>query len=217
MFRGWSLSVRRFSPKGFLHMFTARKALCVGAVGLVLALAGCSGGHQTGHPMPTMPHGQSAGASGTAAANQADIMFAQMMIPHHQQAVEMSELATGRVADAEVAALAAQIKGAQAPEIATMTGWLTAWGQPTHMPMDMGHGMAGMVSAADMAKLKAATGKEFDKLYATHMIAHHEGAITMARTELADGSNPEAKALAQQIITAQEAEIVTMKAILARL
>jgi uncharacterized protein (DUF305 family) len=87
---------------------------------------------------------------------------------------------------------------------------------PATMP-SMGHGMPGMMSAADMAKLEAATGKEFDKQFCTMMIDHHEGAVAMAKDELADGANPEAKAMAQQIITAQQAEITQMKQILARL
>ncbi len=169
----------------------------------------------------------SAGAStGSSAFNNADMMFAQMMIPHHQQAVEMAELAGTRAADPEVKALAAKVKTAQQPEIDTMHGWLTAWGapmpamsgmsMPATMP-SMGHGVSGMMSQEDMAKLEAATGNEFDKLFCNMMISHHEGAVTMANDELASGTNPEAKALAQQIITAQQAEIVQMKQILAGL
>ncbi|RZU53197.1 uncharacterized protein (DUF305 family) [Krasilnikovia cinnamomea] len=172
----------------------------------------------------------SPGASASAAAfNDADVMFAQMMIPHHQQAIEMAELAETRAADPEVKALAGKIKAAQQPEIDSMTGWLHTWdapmpgmsmsggmSMPSTMP-SMGHGMPGMMSDADMGKLEKATGKEFDKQFCTMMIAHHEGAVTMAKDELAKGVNPEAKAMAQQIITAQEAEITQMKQILARL
>ena len=152
-------------------------------------------------------------------------MFVQMMIPHHQQAVQMAELAETRAADPEVKKLAGEIKAAQAPEIATMTGWLTAWGMPapsasaghgTSMP-GMDHGMPGMMSDADLAKLAAASGTEFDRQFLTMMIAHHEGAITMAKDEVARGVNADAKALAQQIITAQQGEIDTMKKILDRL
>ncbi|WP_239141274.1 DUF305 domain-containing protein [Actinoplanes campanulatus] len=206
-----------------------RRALLSGvALTAAVVLSACGGddspsGSETGHGM--MP---SAGASASAAVfNNADVMFAQMMIPHHQQAIEMAELAETRAADPEVKALAAKIKAAQQPEIDTMHGWLTAWGapmpgmsggmsMPATMP-SMGHGMSGMMSQDDMAKLEAATGNEFDKLFCTMMIDHHEGAVVMAKDELANGANPEAKAMAQQIVTAQEAEITQMNQILARL
>ncbi|GAB3795798.1 DUF305 domain-containing protein [Micromonospora zhanjiangensis] len=199
------------------------------------------GGH--GSPTATAP------SDGTSSAvhNAADMMFAQMMIPHHQQAVAMAGLAATRAADPEVKQLAAQIKDAQAPEIVTMSGWLTAWGAPTPtgtptampgsaMPgMDHGgtampgmsqggssmpgmdHGMPGMMSDADMTRLAAASGRDFDRQFLTMMIAHHEGAITMARTEAAQGANGDAKALAGRISTTQQAEIDTMKTILARI
>jgi uncharacterized protein (DUF305 family) len=203
-----------------------RRATLAGAtLTTALLLAACGGGHGTMpgmHPGGTVPAGSA--ASGTAAFNGADVMFAQMMIPHHRQAVQMAALAGTRAADPEVKTLAAQIKAAQDPEIQTMTGWLSAWGKPAPAMsggMDMGGmqhgGMPGMMSGADMARLEAASGKDFDKQFCTMMIAHHQGAITMAQDELRDGTNADAKALAQQIITAQRAEIDTMNKILARL
>ena len=104
-----------------------------------------------------------------------------------------------------------------------MTGWLTAWGKPVPSAsggMDMGgmsHGTAGMMSDADMAKLKGAKGKTFDVQFCTMMIAHHQGAILIAKDELANGANADAKKLAQQIITGQQARIGTMNAIVGRL
>ncbi|MBM0259611.1 DUF305 domain-containing protein [Micromonospora sp. 4G55] len=203
----------------------ARRAALAGvALSAALALAACgSDDHQagSGHDMPGAgaPAGPSASASATF--GDADVMFAQMMIPHHQQAVRMSELADSRAEDPEVKHLAAQIKAAQAPEIATMTGWLTAWGRPVPSGSPSGghhdHGMPGMMSDADMAKLAAASGQEFDRQFLTMMIAHHEGAITMAEEELASGANADAKAMAQQIVNAQQGEIDAMKKILARL
>ncbi|MEV4479581.1 DUF305 domain-containing protein [Micromonospora coxensis] len=206
----------------------ARRAALAGvAVTAVLALAACGGDDHpsdSGHGMPGT--GASTGAASASAAagfDDDDVMFAQMMIPHHQQAVQMSELADGRAQDPEVKKLAAEIKAAQAPEIATMTGWLNAWGRPVPSGSPdtgghMGHGgMPGMMSDADMAKLKAASGTEFDRQFVTMMIAHHEGAITMAKQEIADGANAEAKAMAQQIVTAQQGEIDAMNKILARL
>ncbi|GAA3347329.1 DUF305 domain-containing protein [Amorphoplanes nipponensis] len=174
-----------------------------------------------------MDHGSAAppaaGASAAAAAfNDADVMFAQMMVPHHRAAVEMAGLAATRASDAEVKSLAAGIKAAQQPEIDTMTGWLGAWGQPAPMPgmsvPAMSHGaMPGAMSDADMRTLTAARGAAFDKQFLTMMIAHHEGAVTMAQDEIKSGSNTDAQALAQRIVTDQQAEIATMKTILDRL
>ncbi|MEH0938161.1 DUF305 domain-containing protein [Micromonospora psammae] len=205
----------------------ARRAALAGAtLTAALALAACGGGHSagSGHDMPGTGAPASASPGASASFGDADVMFAQMMIPHHQQAVRMSELAESRAGDAEVRKLATQIKAAQAPEIATMTGWLTAWGRPVpsggpsggHLP-GMDHGMPGMMSDADMAKLAAASGREFDRQFLTMMIAHHEGAITMAKQEIAGGANADAEAMAQQIVTAQRSEIDTMRKILGRL
>ncbi|MFJ6198730.1 DUF305 domain-containing protein [Micromonospora sp. NPDC092111] len=205
----------------------ARRAALAGvSLTAALALAGCGGDHSTG-----AGHGRpAAGSTGGTPANastgvaDADVMFAQMMIPHHQQAVRMSELAESRARDPEVKQLAAQIKAAQAPEIATMTGWLTAWGRPVpsgspadgHRPGGMDHGMPGMMSDADLVKLESAAGQEFDRQFLTMMIAHHEGAVSMARTESTDGAHPDARALAERIVTGQQREIDTMTRLLAR-
>lgn len=138
-------------------------------------------------------------------------MFAQMMIPHHQQAVDMGTLAETRALNPAVKALAAKIKAAQAPEIVQMKGWL----KEADAPLDMGHsmGMGGMLSEADMKQLENAKGAEFDKLYLTGMIAHHEGAIHMAQM-VTDSRNPEVKALGDAIVATQTAEITEMKALL---
>lgn len=141
-----------------------------------------------------------------------DIMFAQMMIPHHQQAVDMSTLAETRSTNPEILALAVQIKDAQAPEIKQMTAWLESAGAG----MDMGHdmGMGGMLTDEQMTALSNASGAEFDKLYLQGMIAHHEGAIQMAQM-IVGSNNAEAKKLAAAIISSQTAEIEKMKTLLA--
>ena len=170
-----------------------------------------------------------AAVSGESAApesggfNDADITFTQGMIPHHQQAVEMATVALDatRKAGGDVTRLAAKIQDVQDPEITVMNGWLESWGQPTAMSTDMGgmDGSAmtgeGMMTAEEMSALKSASGPAFDKMWMEMMIRHHEGAVAMSKTEQADGSSPEAVALAQQIITAQESEIAEMKALLA--
>ncbi|MGK5441872.1 DUF305 domain-containing protein [Micromonospora sp. URMC 105] len=201
----------------------ARRAALAGVtLGVAAALAACGGGnHSAGHDMPGAGATAGPSASGSAAFGDADVMFAQMMIPHHEQAVRMSELADSRAREPEVKRLAAQIKAAQAPEIATMTGWLAAWGRPVPSGSPHGghedHGMPGMMSDADMRKLADASGQEFDRQFLTMMIAHHEGAITMAKEELARGADADAKAMAQQIVTSQQGEIDTMRKMLARL
>ncbi|GAB3272205.1 DUF305 domain-containing protein [Sinomonas notoginsengisoli] len=196
------------------------------AIAAILALAGCSGtaqsttrpdgsGDHSGH---SMPMGAPSASSAQGVFNAADAMFAQMMIPHHEQAVEMSGIVLSKPGlDARVAALAEQIKAAQAPEIATQRGWLAAWGQPTAMAAAAGHGMEGMMTADDLGGLKAAGASDAAKLFLTRMIAHHEGAVTMARTELSSGSNPEAVSMATSIIGSQTQEIEQMKSLLGQL
>jgi uncharacterized protein (DUF305 family) len=159
------------------------------------------------------------GATGNKAAgehNDADVTFAQSMIPHHRQAVEMAQLAADRAEDPRVLDLASRIEGAQDPEIAEMTGWLEDWDED--VPDEGGHddmsGMSGMMSSEDMDALEAASGAEFDEMFLTMMIEHHRGAVEMANTELDDGESDDAIALAQKIIDAQEAEISEMEAIL---
>jgi uncharacterized protein (DUF305 family) len=162
-------------------------------------------------------------ASGGAVHNSIDVAFAQGMIPHHAQAVEMSELAATNTSDPEVQALATEIIAAQGPEIALMTEWLTAWGAEVPDPgasmdenMELAGGMmmSGMISDADLDRLRSARDAEFDRLYLELMIQHHEGAIEMAQQELDGGDSPEATALAQRIIDTQQAEITRMEQLL---
>ena len=152
--------------------------------------------------------------SSTDPHNSADVVFAQMMVVHHQGAVAMSDLAITRSGSESVKTLAAQIKAAQAPEIAQMQGWLAAWNSATPS-MAMGAAMPGMMSDAQMSQLTAATGAAFDKLFLQLMIVHHQGALAMAKTEQASGQNPAAKALATSITTSQTAQISQMQAMLA--
>jgi uncharacterized protein (DUF305 family) len=162
----------------------------------------------------------SGGMMGTDTANeagdlsQADVMFLQMMIPHHEQAVEMSTLAETNSTNPEVLALAARIKAAQGPEIELMSKLLTDAGQA--MMMDHSMGDNGMMGMDDMSALAAATGKDFDVLFLTGMIAHHEGAIDMTNP-VTNSENIDVKKLAESIITSQTAEIAEMTKLLATL
>jgi uncharacterized protein (DUF305 family) len=136
-----------------------------------------------------------------------DIMFAEMMIPHHQQAIEMSDLALKNSTNPEVLALAQEIKDAQTPEIEQMKSWGAS--SVAHM----GHIMDGMLSDEEMSELTAATGSSFDKLFLEGMIKHHQGAIDMAEMVI-DSKNSEVAALAKAIIEAQRKEIELMRTLL---
>ncbi len=203
-----------------------KKFLTLSATGIAaaIALAGCASGSGTGSSgtsMPGMDHGSSSASASSAPAavtdhNAADVTFAQMMIPHHTQAVDMSEtMLKKNDIPASGTALATKIKAAQGPEIETMTGWLTSWDEPTMMPS--GHSMDGMMTDADMKALDVAQGAEAARLFLTQMIAHHEGAIIMAKTETTTGRNADAVQLSKDIVSAQEAEIHEMQKLLAAL
>lgn len=176
---------------------------------MAAVLAACGGSHEAEtHASPS--------------ANADEIAFAQLMIPHHQQAVAMADLALAQGQSPEVEALAWQIKAAQQPEIDEMSAWLTKWGAPSAMPhatesgdhdgMDMGGlTMSGMQSEEQLAALAAARGRAFDRIWLGMMIEHHEGAIAMAKQVDAATTNPEVTALAAAIIAAQAEEIAVMQ------
>jgi uncharacterized protein (DUF305 family) len=206
------------------------KTILGAAVAAVAVLLAACGSGNTGESTGGTPASAPATASSTVrpgtpnqAHNDADVTFVRQMIPHHQQAVDMSELAATRAASAQVKDLASRIESEQSPEIQEMTAWLAQWGVPSAGAMPsmsavpgMGGGsMPGMMSDADMTKLTQASGTAFDKLFLQMMISHHQGAVTAARTELATGSSAEAKALAQGIINGQTAEITQMQQLLA--
>ena len=156
----------------------------------------------------------------TVALNEAEVEFAQGMIAHHEQAIEMAEIALDPTTGAspQVIDLATRIKGAQDPEVDQMTGWLTAAGQPTVMDSSDGHDMSsmdGMMSAEQMDTMATLSGAEFEQMWLEMMIAHHEGAISQATAVSASGANADVLALADQIIAAQQAEIAEMQALLA--
>jgi len=144
------------------------------------------------------------------------VLFAQAMIPHHQQAVEMADLMLAKDGlDTDVTALARQIKKAQGPEIAQLRGYLAGWGEST--AGSMGHEGGGMMSDADLKKLERATGNDAARLFLNGMTKHHEGAVAMAEDELENGQNPDAKRLAQNIADTQRAEVSQMKTLLRQL
>ena len=188
------------------------------ALALTATLAAC--GSDDSSSTDTTPATQASGdSSATVALNTAAIEFAQGMIAHHEQAIEMAEIALDPTVGAspEVIDLATRIKGAQDPEVELMTAWLTAAGEPVAMDMSDGHDMSsmdGMMTAEQMDAMSALTGTEFDQTWLEMMIAHHEGAITQSETVKTEGSNADVLALADQIITAQQGEITEMQALL---
>lgn len=189
------------------------RILAIAGVALAssLALTGCAvaqSASSSGHS--SMMGADKEDARGTL--SDADIMFLQMMISHHQQAVDMGALAETRASNVQVKALAAQIKAEQSPEIAQMSTWLTDAGLPT--TSDMGDMQGdGMLSDAQMTALTNASGTAFDKLYLEGMIAHHEGAIKMV-SMLATSDNPSTTQLGEAIVKSQTAQIAQMKALL---
>lgn len=196
-----------------------KKTLVSLSVAAVALLAGCSGGND----MTSMQHGSTtpSTAGRQAGHNEQDVKFAQDMIAHHQQALDMAAMVPNMSTNPKLIDLGKRVAAAQDPEIKKMTEWLKAWGAPiisTSMPgMDHGSGhgsMPGMMTEEEMTKLNGAKGAEFDRMWVDMMIRHHQGAVEMAKTQQEKGSNPDAKKLAQDIITAQQAEITEMQTLL---
>ncbi|MPZ67155.1 MAG: DUF305 domain-containing protein [Pseudonocardiaceae bacterium] len=182
-------------------------ARALAAAAAALALTACGGG-------------DGAQSGGEQDHNQADVTFLQGMIPHHDQAIEMSQLAEDRTDSEQLLELASEIEGAQGPEIETMTSLLEEFGAdvPSTGMGGMDHssmgGMQGMMSPQQMEGLEQLSGREFDQAFLQMMIEHHQGAITSSETVLQEGQNPAVDDLAGQIIEAQQAEIEEMSAML---
>jgi uncharacterized protein (DUF305 family) len=202
-------------------MTTRRLAVLAAAATVLVACGSAESGSSATTEAPSPDSTTTATVVGEPATfNDADVEFAQGMIAHHEQAVEMSEIALDPTlaARAEVVDLATRIAGAQEPEIATMTAWLTAWEMPMVMDMSDGHDMSamdGMMTAEEMEALATLTGADFDVAWMQMMVEHHEGAISQAETVLSAGSDPEVLALAERIIAAQQGEIDERNALLA--
>lgn len=193
----------------------------VAGVAALALLAGCGSGNDMAgmqHSSTTTPPsatGQQAGH------NEQDVKFAQDMIAHHQQALDMAAMVPGKSTNPKVTDLGKRIAAAQDPEIKKMTEWLKKWGAApatTSMPgMDHGsdHGsMPGMMTAEEMAKLNGAGGAEFDRTWLDLMIKHHQGALEMAKVAQEKGADADTKKLAQDIVTSQQAEITEMQNLL---
>jgi uncharacterized protein (DUF305 family) len=192
---------------------------------LSIALAGC-GGDEGSNESGTAAVTSAAAAQDTNEQhNDADVTFAQSMIPHHAQALSMADLALQKAESADVRRVAEQIQVAQVPEIETMTTWLTNWGEDVpatsrdHSAEHGGHSdmtgdMPGMTTDEEMAQLEESSGAEFDRMFLEMMVRHHQGAIEMAATEQDDGENVEAVALAQEIEASQAQQVTEMQTLL---
>lgn len=195
-----------------------RKAFALAvAVTVAFTVAACGGHTDAGHG------GAAAPVPADADFNAADVAFAQGMIVHHGQAVEMADMALANSTDPEVLALARDIKAAQEPEIAQMAAWLNGWGQPVPDPTadhaTMDHGgmpMDGMIGEDKMEELQRSRGEEFDALFLAAMIEHHRGAIVMGDYELTNGRYPPLQSLADDIRWAQSLEIAELETLLGR-
>lgn len=202
-------------------------AVSVSAFAL-LALGGCDSGTESqpaagGGPSVLVP-GAPGEANRTLSAeeaarqradddtpNAADVSYARMMIEHHEQALEMTELAARNAQSGDVKRLAARIAAAQGPEIATMRAWLKEYGKPEAAGGHAHGDMPGMATEAQLKQLAAAHGKAFDALFLTLMITHHEGAITMATDVKAQGNNVRIEEMADDVVAQQTSEITRMR------
>ncbi|MEU9154943.1 DUF305 domain-containing protein [Streptomyces sp. NPDC048417] len=202
---------------------TRRTALMAATATAALTLAACGNDSDSGS---SGHDGHSASSSSSASSsagghNEQDMAFAQGMIPHHQQALEMAKLAADRASSAKVKDLASRIEKAQDPEIQTMNGWLKSWGKDMSSSMPgMDHssdsGMPGMTNGKDMGHLEKMSGTGFDTMFLTMMIDHHKGAVDMATTEKNKGEYGPATSMAGDIVKAQTAEITEMNKLLGK-
>lgn len=193
---------------------TKTRTLAALIAAIVLAAAGAAGGYAWANNKSTdqgsaSTIGAVASQASATGHNDEDVMFAQTMVPHHAQALEMAKLAATRASSPQVKALALTIQAAQQPEIDTMKGWLKSW-NATSMGA-MSHDMGGMMSDSNMASLASTNGAEFDKKFLTMMMNHHDGAIDMATSELESGENADALALATSIYVTQQAQVKQMQ------
>jgi uncharacterized protein (DUF305 family) len=191
-----------------------RVAAVLAAFTTAIVVSSCAAAGKEDHSV----HASGASTEQVAAHNADDVQFAQLMIPHHEQAVELAAMVPGRTTNPNVVVLAEKIAAEQQPEISTMKALLLQWDvkldEKSHESGHAGMAMAGMVDDATMVKLDNLRGADFDTLWLQSMISHHQGAIEMAKTEIADGQSADMITLAKNIVTAQQSEIDQMKQIL---
>ncbi|MFH8570381.1 DUF305 domain-containing protein [Streptomyces sp. NPDC017993] len=204
-------------------------ALTVSGLGLAisLVLSGCSSGDtpeasdtggpkvvapgKPGEPAKTLTADEAKKARRDDSPNSADFGYVQMMIVHHRQALVMTGLAARHADTEQVSRVAERIAASQRPEIGAMEGWLSNHGGPRKQQGHQHAEMPGMATAAELDQLREARGKEFDALFLRLMIAHHNGAVTMATDALSEGNNTLVEEMANDVIAQQSAEIARMQ------
>jgi len=194
---------------GALVMRINRAITCLFIAILALSLTACASTGTKGSM-----HNHSTQAAGDLSSD--EVMFLQMMIPHHQQAIDISDLALTKSADSELLALAKNIRDEQAAEIVTMKAWLDAAGADLEMDHGASHSMDGMLNDSELAALDKASGKNFDVLWLKAMTGHHTGAIDMA-TMIKNAKNAEIKSFGQGIVASQSAQNKAMAAMIKRM
>ncbi|WP_020674376.1 DUF305 domain-containing protein [Amycolatopsis nigrescens] len=173
-----------------------------------LMLAGCAGSDAPGAAVPDA----SPPSPGVSGFNPVDVAFATQLIPHHQQALEIAAHAGAQAVGPGVKAVAARIEEADEPQVAELSKLLENWGQPAPEDPGIDHGSpTGKLSETEVGRLRSATGAEFDRLFAELMIKHHQGSVSMANKQIAEGVNPEAVDLARRVLMAQQAEIAELE------
>jgi uncharacterized protein (DUF305 family) len=193
-----------------------RFVLSVAAVGTAVALAACgsqdAGGTGQSGDMANMPGMSQPAADANASFNDADVAFAQMMIPDHQMTEKMAKVAKKKASSKDLKDLAGQMVEGQSETVDMLQGWLKEWGKPATADM-AGMQMPGAMTDKDMDMLESMNGMEFDMMFAEMMIKHHEGSMQMARDEQAKGASPEAKAMAADMLKEQQAQVKALQGI----
>ena len=196
---------------------TMLKTMLISAAAAVVVLAGCANDSGTSG-MPEQGSVSASAGPGASAFNDTDIMFVQMMLPHSDQAVSMSDLLLAkRGVHPEVAALARQIRGAQQAEIDAMNGWFEAMGRPQVQEGPHHGGLEGMLTENEMQQLDLASARAGQRMFLEGMIKHHTGAIELANKEISGGQHPGPVGLAKNIATTQQQEIDVMTDLLSRI
>jgi uncharacterized protein (DUF305 family) len=224
---------------------TRRAALIGGAVAIVAATAAVAialrsgdttsdpsgpdaAATPTSSPVPVIVPGRPGESASTVPSDQfkapdgsgyssLDVWWVRMMIPHHQQALEMAALAPDRASNPQIKAVADRILAAQKPEVEFFRTWLRTRGL-AEQPDEAGHdhaGMRGMQPPEAMRGIATLKGDLFDKVFVDMMVSHHEGAVAMCTDLLKVGKDERLTELATNIAAEQQAEIARLRDILA--
>ncbi|MFE3827397.1 DUF305 domain-containing protein [Streptomyces sp. NPDC059092] len=206
-----------------------RSAVAAAAALAVLALGACDSGDdkaaetkaeqgpgvvapgKPGEPARTLSPEEAKKAAPDDTPNSADFTYAQMMIVHHAQALDMTALVPERAESTQVKRLAARISAAQEPEIDVMEAWLKNNGGAKEQHSHDHGTMPGMATEAQLTQLRAAKGNAFDELFLKLMITHHQGAVTMATEAVSDGNNILVGEMANEVISQQTVEMNRMR------